>query len=201
MSLAAGTDERRARLAALREKSLKRKAESPARDADAAGAAGTADAADAADRDDTADADDVASRVLSGRNYSAAARGPILGFEAPPTAALNGPTLEQQAMAIEAAAGADDAHDGDAAAGAAAGATAALDLSSLAPRRANWDLRREADARRRVLDVRTDNAIAALVRARAGTSSGGAVGDGVEDPMFVQGVRARERAALEEAEL
>ncbi|KAI1639977.1 cwf18 pre-mRNA splicing factor [Biscogniauxia mediterranea] len=104
---------------------------------------------------------DVARLHLSGRNYDASARGAKLGFEAPPTLGLAGPTLEEQAEAVarEAAArAAADARDADRGAG--------IDLFKLQPRKPNWDLRRDLDRKLEVLNVRTDNAIARLVRER-----------------------------------
>ncbi|KAI1487869.1 pre-mRNA splicing factor Pcg1 [Biscogniauxia mediterranea] len=162
---------------------------------------------------------DVARLHLSGRNYDASARGAKLGFEAPPTLGLAGPTLEEQASAVarEAAArAAADARDADRGAG--------IDLFKLQPRKPNWDLKRDLDRKLEVLSVRTDNAIARLVRERiaaaqaaahakkeaSGNGNGDGNGDkgeggredgeaaGMDGVALVEGLRVREREEEEE---
>ncbi|KAI0601482.1 cwf18 pre-mRNA splicing factor-domain-containing protein [Biscogniauxia sp. FL1348] len=153
-ALAAASDDRKARLAKL--KTLKRKqpadevvAPESTRSASPPAVTTSSDAVV-----DTA-SHDVARLHLSGRNYDAEARGAKLGFSAPPTLGLAGPTLEEQAAAVareaEARAAADDAR---------------IDLFKLQPRKPNWDLKRDLDRKLDVLNVRTDNAIARLVRER-----------------------------------
>jgi coiled-coil domain-containing protein 12 len=145
-TLEAAAQDRKARLAQL--KSLKRKApgtpsNSTTNDADALSL--------------PSDKPDVTRTYLSGRNYDPETRGPKLGFEASPSA--NQPTLETQAAALalqtKKEADEEEKHgDGE------------LDLFKLRPKKANWDLKRELAQRTAVLGIRTENAIARLVRER-----------------------------------
>ena len=90
-----------------------------------------------------------------------------------------------------------------------------LDLFKLQPRKPNWDLRRDLDAKLEVLAVRTDNAIARLVRERVAAAQksaagpemlaapppeGGGDGDaaGLDGVALVEGVRVREREEEED---
>lgn len=191
-SLGAAADERKARLAKL--KSLKRKQPT---DEDSAPENPHSPAPPSeleADRDSV-------SHLLSGRNYDAATRGPKLGFEAPPTATLIGPTLEQQAQAIEESLRAQEQEE-------AAKADEGVDLFKLQPKKPNWDFKRDLGRLLEVLDVRTDNAIAGLVReriagkqkkgleevaAKGGAVAGGGEEIGMEGAMLVEGLRERER--------
>ncbi|KAH8671402.1 cwf18 pre-mRNA splicing factor-domain-containing protein [Xylariales sp. PMI_506] len=139
---------------------------------------------------------------LSGRNYDAEMRGPKLGFEAPPNLAISGPTLEEQAAEMEAEANRKAIEE-------AAEADKGIDLFKLQPKKPNWDLKRDLDKKLEVLNVRTDNAIARLVRERisgakkaeiqkvtAGAGEAEAVGlDGVA---LVEAMRVREREDEEE---
>ncbi len=145
-SLEAAAQDRKARLAQL--KSLKRKA--PGTPVNT-----TANETDALSA--PSDEPDVTRTYLSGRNYDPETRGPKLGFESSPTA--NQPTLESQAaaLAIQTKKEADEEEkhgDGE------------LDLFKLRPKKANWDLKRELAQRTAVLGIRTENAIARLVRER-----------------------------------
>lgn len=191
-SLGAAADERKARLAKL--KSLKRK--QPSDEV----------SAPESPRRSPPGSPDVSKLHLSGRNYDPETRGPKLGFEAPPTLALEEPTLEQQAAEIEAEirrkAQEDEQDD------------KGVDIFRLQPKKPNWDLKRDLDKKLEILNVRTDNAIAALVRERigqaqktAGEKNGGgaiaaaAVADkdqggeeiGMEGIALVEGARLRER--------
>ncbi|KAI5857344.1 cwf18 pre-mRNA splicing factor-domain-containing protein [Durotheca rogersii] len=160
-TLSAASDDRKARLAKL--KTLKRKQPAdelatPELERERAAASTTPQPPQPASAAE--DGPDVSRLHLSGRNYDAATRGPKLGFEAPPTAGMEGPTLEEHAAAVEAEVrrlAANDAVD-----------DRGIDLFKLQPRRPNWDLRRDLDAKLAVLNVRTDNAIARLVRERIG---------------------------------
>ncbi|KAI5923162.1 cwf18 pre-mRNA splicing factor-domain-containing protein [Camillea tinctor] len=199
-ALSAASSDRKARLAQL--KTLKRKQPAdeivaPESERSASPPANTS----ATNTTDTIDTD-VARLHLSGRNYDATTRGAKLGFEAPPT--LAGPTLEEQAAEVAAetaARAADDARD-----------DRGIDLFKLQPRKPNWDLRRDLDRKLEVLNARTDNAIARLVRERIagaraqakakegdkgeGDREGEAAGmDGVA---LVEGLRVREREEEEE---
>lgn len=146
---------------------------------------------------------DVTRLHLSGRNYDAETRGPKLGFEQAPTMNMEGPTLEEKAAEVEAEAKRKAMEE-------AAEADKGIDLFKLQPKKPNWDLKRDLDKKLEILNARTDNAIAKLVRERianskkaeketATTSSNGegeAVGlDGVA---LVEAMRVREREDEEE---
>lgn len=98
----------------------------------------------------------AASVYLSGRNYDAEARGPKLGFDSQPAEGQD--TVEAQAE-ILAEATRKQAEEEDK-------ADKPLDLLKLQPKKPNWDLKRDLDRKLQVLNVRTDNAIARLVRER-----------------------------------
>ncbi|KAL2190829.1 hypothetical protein L209DRAFT_19057 [Thermothelomyces heterothallicus CBS 203.75] len=228
-SLSAAADDRRARLAKL--KSLKRKQPTEADaddDADKAAAAphddGATDQADPSSSSSSSSSSshhapptkDVARMHLSGRNYDFETKGPKLGFEAPPTLALEQPTLEQKAQDLEEESKRQAAIDAQNDKG--------IDLFKLQPKKPNWDLKRELNARMEVLNVRTENAIARLVRERlaekkaasgaaraaaatAGSRAGGGEqqqhGDAEAEGMLdgaaiVEGMRQREREEEEE---
>ncbi|KAK4033423.1 cwf18 pre-mRNA splicing factor-domain-containing protein [Parachaetomium inaequale] len=205
-TLSAASDDRKARLAKL--KSLKRKQPTePDADADA----------DEAETETTLPQDnnlpaptpptkDIARLHLSGRNYDFSTKGPKLGFEAPPTLELAQPTLEQQAQDLEDESKRQAAVDAQTDKG--------IDLFKLQPKKPNWDLKRELNLRMEGLQVRTENAIARLVRERlaekkaaaadaAGAARGGreedAEAEGVLDGAeLVEGMRLREREEEEE---
>ena len=100
--------------------------------------------------------DDTTSAFLSGRNYDPATRGPKLGFETQPQ--LTQPTVESQAKELAEAAKKQSEEEEK--------ANKPLDMFKLQPRKANWDLKRELDKRMEVLNVRTENAMARIVRER-----------------------------------
>lgn len=190
-SLGAAADERKARLAKL--KSLKRK--QPSDDTEALAIA----------QSPSPPAEpDVAKLHLSGRNYDSEAKGPKLGFEAPPTQAVE-KTLEQQARYVEEEIRrkAEEEEEDD----------KGVDLFKLQPKKPNWDLKRDLDKKLEILNVRTENAIARMVRERiegaqkaAKSKAGnGAVGAseggeemGMEGVALVEGVKLREREEEEE---
>ncbi|KAK4449096.1 cwf18 pre-mRNA splicing factor-domain-containing protein [Podospora aff. communis PSN243] len=201
-TLSAAADDRKARLAKL--KSLKRKQPDPSGpeqdDDPEAPTHDTSEAAAAPSPPST----DVARMHLSGRNYDPETRGPKLGFEAPPTLALANPTLEEQAADLEEESRRQAAMDEQDDKG--------IDLFKLQPKKPNWDLKRELNQKMEVLNVRTDNAIARMVRERlaakkaaaagAGDSASGAAdGEGglLEGAAFVEGMRLREKEEEEEA--
>ncbi|PHH89118.1 hypothetical protein CDD83_6629 [Cordyceps sp. RAO-2017] len=189
-TLSAASEDRKARLAQLR--SLKRKQptdeiappeseRSPSR----------------------ADGADVARQHLSGRNYDFETRGPKLGFENMPNEASERPTLEEQAADVEAQVrrqAAEEAQDDK-----------GIDLLKLQPKKPNWDLKRNLEKKLEILNVRTNNAIAKLVRERISgaqqaaqenrdsqnTSTDGE-GAGVDGLALVEGLRVREQEAEEE---
>src|SRR5690625_3845890 len=96
---------------------------------------------------------DVAATYISGRNYDPETRGPKLGFEQAPTEGQV--TLEAQAAEIAQAtaeAAKEDEEDDK-----------PIDLFKLQPKKPNWDLKRDLNEKMKILDVRTENAIARLV--------------------------------------
>ncbi|KAI9817659.1 MAG: hypothetical protein M1826_001505 [Phylliscum demangeonii] len=191
-SLDAQANDRKARLAKLR--SLKRK-QPPTEGA-------TTDDAPAADEPQSPETPDVTAQYLSGRNYDIAARGPKLGFENTPTA--NQSTLEEQAASIATETAQRQAEEDK--------ADKPIDLFKLQPKKPNWDLKRDLGRKLEVLNVRTDNAIAKLVRQRvqqqqekAQLARGVAMtGDaeeqqvGIDGTALVEGVHLREREEQED---
>lgn len=99
---------------------------------------------------------DITTRYLSGRNYDAETRGPKLGFETAPSEDRE--TIEKKAAALaeETKRQAEEEEKAD----------KPLDLFKLQPKKPNWDLKRDLDRKMEVLNVRTENAIARLVRER-----------------------------------
>lgn len=183
-TLDAAATERKARLAKLA--SLKRKR--PGTDT----VVGQDDDVPRASADQNASTD----RYISGRNFDISTKGPKLGFEQQPTAEQE--TLEQEAERITAAAAEQAAKD-------EAEAEMGIDLFKLQPKKANWDLKRDLAERMKVVDVRTQNAIARLVRERiqkakeeaqkrpAATNVDGGEELGVEGSTLVEAVHLREK--------
>ncbi|KAL4888426.1 cwf18 pre-mRNA splicing factor-domain-containing protein [Aspergillus ambiguus] len=139
---------------------------------------------------------DVTTRYLSGRNYDAETRGPKLGFEQAPIDEQI--TLEAQAAEIAKATAEQAKKDEE--------VDQPIDLFKLQPKKPNWDLKRDLDAKMDTLNVRTQNAIAKLVRQRiqnaqraAAAKGTGSNGDqegenaGIEGEMLVEGIHVRER--------
>jgi len=214
-SLSAAADERKARLAKLA--SLKRKQPEddhpPSQDQQP-----EQSAAESKQEGDSSQASDPVLQHLSLRNYDPVTRGPKLGFEAPPTENLNTLTLEEKAAALEAEARRKAQEEQEAAAQARG-----LDITTLQPKKPNWDLKREFKQRMAVLDVRTENAIARMVRERlaekkkatvgasaaaSGAADGAASGGGnngkgeegvLEGAEILEGMRMREKEEEEEA--
>lgn len=191
-SLSSAADERKARLAKL--KSLKRK--QPADEISAP---------ESTRSPSPPTAQSVAHLHLSGRNYDPVTKGPKLGFEAPPTLALEKPTLEQQAKDIEEEIRKKAKEDEEDKEG--------VDLFKLQPKKPNWDLKRDLDKKMEILNVRTENAIARLVRERIETAqkaarvkkgedtinaSEGGEEMGMEGVALVEGVKLREREEKED---
>ena len=144
-SLDAAATERKARLAKLA--SLKRKR--PGTDSPA----GQQNDAGTPNEDQVSQTD----KYISGRNFDVTTKGPKLGFEQQPTADQE--TVEQKAERIASAAAEQAAKD-------EAEAEKGIDLFKLQPKKANWDLKRDLAERMKVVDMRTQNAIARLVRER-----------------------------------
>lgn len=146
---------------------------------------------------------DLASLHLSGRNYDAETKGPKLGFDAPPTLGPDKHTLEEQAAAIETEVKqqADEEDKAD----------KGIDLFKLQPKKPNWDLKRDLESKLEFLNTRTDNAIARLVRERIASSQSNkgadatksdsthaAEGGSLDGVALVEGLRVREQENEEE---
>lgn len=188
-SLDAAATERKARLAKL--KSLKRKHPG---DEDVQHTDGENKSAEL----------DVTSTYLSGRNYDPTTRGPKLGFESAPIEDQE--TLEDRAKEIVDAT-AKQAEEEEK-------ADKPIDLFKLQPKKPNWDLKRDLQRKMDVLNVRTENAIARLVRERIEASqkaarmrtngtgaeegSGESEDVGMERTTLVEGVHVREREEEED---
>ncbi|EAW07895.1 CCDC12/cwf18 family protein [Aspergillus clavatus NRRL 1] len=183
-SLDAAATERKARLAKLA--ALKRKQPEPE----------SLTEARAGDEDLEAAVPDVTRKYLSGRNYDAETRGPKLGFDQAPTEGAV--TLEAQAAEI-ARVTAEQAKKDEA-------EEQPIDLFKLQPKKPNWDLKRDLDEKMKILNVKTENAIARLVRQRIQNAQQAAKaqgtkrdGDdqgeevGIEGDMLVEGIHVRER--------
>ena len=198
VTLGAQATERKARLAQL--KSLKRK--QPSSDGPSEETAEEAAEADSKAADnDSASTPDVSTLYLSGRNYDASTRGPKLGFESAPTE--DTPTVEEQAAAIVETTKVGNEDDNST-------ADKPIDLFKLQPKKPNWDLKRDLQRKLDVLNVRTENAIARLVREKIeaakekARSKSGHTGNGdgeevgMDGTTLVEGVHAREREEDEE---
>lgn len=185
-SLDAAAAERKARLAKLA--SLKRK--QPGSDTTVASTPTQAETEATSAPSET----DV---YISGRNFDLATKGPKLGFQSAPGNDVE--TVEKKAERI--AATAKEQADRDEAEN-----EKGIDLFKLQPKKPNWDLKRELAEKMKVVDVRTQNAIARLVRERienskkeAQAKAGGKVtGDegeevGMEGTTLAEAVRERER--------
>ncbi|KAJ5151862.1 hypothetical protein N7492_010157 [Penicillium capsulatum] len=187
-SLDAASTDRKARLAKLA--ALKRKQPEPDTLPDAG-----------ADEDETDKSPDVTTSYLSGRNYDAETRGPKLGFEQGPQEGQL--TVEAQAAEIADTVKEQAKQDED--------ADQPIDLFKLQPKKPNWDLRRDLDEKLKTLNVRTENAVARLVRQRienaqraAKERGAGSSGDqqgeevGIEGEMLVEGIHMREQEDKDE---
>ncbi|PHH80828.1 hypothetical protein CDD82_1486 [Ophiocordyceps australis] len=149
---------------------------------------------------------DISRQYLSGRNYDFEKKGPKSGFEHPPTLGLKTQTLEQRAAQIEADVQkqAQEQAQGD----------QAIDLLKLQPKKPNWDLKRKLEPKMAILNVRTDNAIAKIVRerieAQKSTKEAAQGHDhdttdgedqksaGIDGSALVEGLRVREQEDQEE---
>jgi len=182
-TLEAATQDRKSRLAQL--KSLKRKQPEPSNDEDTSTAISQTTG--------SAEEADVTRTYLSGRNYDPETRGPKLGFEAAPNDGQE--TLETQAaVLVDLTRKADQDHE--------VNKEVEVDLFKLQPKKPNWDLKRELKERMELLGVRTDNAIARLVRERLeGQKRDTANGDDavpMEGSELLEVVHMRERQEVEE---
>ncbi|KAI4191193.1 MAG: hypothetical protein L6R41_000239 [Letrouitia leprolyta] len=191
-SLDAAATERKARLAKL--KSLKRKQpDTPTNDSTES----TPGSTHILDSDQPSSQLSETKNYLSGRNYDPEIRGPKLGFESAPTA--NNETLEDRAEQIaRETREQEEKEEKD---------ERPIDLFKLQPKKPNWDLKRDLARKTETLNVRTDNAIARLVRERIETSkkksvqhvgSEGGEQLGMEGEELVEGVHMREREEVED---
>lgn len=193
-TLSAASEDRKARLAKL--KNLKRKQptdELVAPEADTR----SPNPADAAQDEEAPP--DVTHLHLSGRNYDPETRGPKLGFDAPPMLADDKTTLEEQAAELEAQVKEQAATE--------AAEDKGIDLFKLQPKKPNWDLKRNLEQKMDVLNVRTDNAIARLVKDRITAAQKAAEKDsdgtdveaaGMDGATLVESLRVREQEEEEE---
>ncbi|KAJ5768850.1 hypothetical protein N7520_003409 [Penicillium odoratum] len=144
---------------------------------------------------------EVTTKFLSGRNYDVEARGPKLGFEQGPQEGQV--TVEMQAAQIAEAVKEQSQKEED--------VDQPVDLFKLQPKKPNWDLRRDLDEKLKTLNVRTENAIARLVRQRienaqreakqrGAVSNGDDQGEevGIEGQMLVEGIHVREQEEEED---
>lgn len=155
-------------------------------------------------REEEATEPDVTSTYLSGRNYDRETKGAKLGFETAPSEGKE--TLERKAaaLALETKRQAEEEEKAD----------KPLDLFKLQPKKPNWDLKRDLDRKLEILNVRTDNAIARMVRERIANQqkaakakvNGSTNGDddggeavGMEGSTLVEATNVREREDEEEA--
>lgn len=178
-SLEAQASERKARLAKL--KNLKRKQNDQDEDKG----------------DDNTEAGQLTSSTgsltLSGRNYDPETKAPRLGFDSNPAESED--TLEQRAAEIteQARAAKQEEEKVD----------KPVDLFSLQPKTPNWDLKRDVDKKLERLEVRTNAAIAKLVRERIlasrEKSTGAEEKDGVPQNL-AEIVRQRQRDEEREEE-
>lgn len=183
--LASAAEDRKARLAAL--KSLKRKQPSTDEPSDEL----PPPKSPKHDQEDSTPP--TTTTYLSGRNYDPETRGPKFGFESNP--AENQETLEKKAAALAEETRIQAEKD--------AAEDKPLDLFKLQPKKPNWDLKRDLDRKLDILNVRTENAIARLVRERINAQQaakkpvenghGEKLEVGMEGAMFVEATRERER--------
>jgi len=151
--LSAAANDRKARLAQL--KSLKRKQAPTQDDPDAESSPQAATSTSLTQIEETEPS--VTTTYLSGRNFDPTTRNVKLGFDNTPIADPTN-TLEYKAqqLALETKQQQDEEKAED----------KGLDLFKLQPKKPNWDLKRDLEAKMRSLDVQTENAIARIVRER-----------------------------------
>ncbi|KAL8732246.1 MAG: hypothetical protein Q9181_004019 [Wetmoreana brouardii] len=193
VSLDAAATERKARLAKL--KSLKRKQPDTSADEPADSISTSTDLQTSPEILEPPFS--VTTSYLSGRNYDPTTRGPKLGFESAPSE--NTETLENRAAQI--------AHETMEQEAKEEREDNPIDLFKLQPKKPNWDLKRDLARKMEVLNVRTENAIARLVRERiegakqkslqqSGQQDGAELGMKGEE--LVEGVHLREREEEED---
>jgi len=205
-ALASAALDRKARLAQLKSQSLKRKTPSSPNEAEDHDESTPSSTTLSAEVEETSKPTDL---YLSGRNFDTSTRGPKLGFEQAPSDVHANQTVESRALELSTSAREESSKE------LTEGQDAMdLDLFKLRPKKPNWDLKRDLERKLEVLDVRTDNAIAQIVRERIEarkqtqgqnkiTKEGGeeeVEGDGgIEGGVLVEALKEREREAEEDA--
>jgi coiled-coil domain-containing protein 12 len=202
-ALSTAAQDRKARLAQL--KSLKRKQPDESQE----DSYNAEPPAKSPRHNEQAEETDVTITYLSGRNYDAQTKGPKLGFETAPSE--NQDTLEKKAAALAAETKRQVEEEEK--------ADKPLDLFKIQPKKPNWDLKRDLERKLEILNVRTDNAIARIVRERIanqqraakdrsagnGQTNGSAqdAGDGeavgIDGKTLVEATNVREREDEEDA--
>jgi coiled-coil domain-containing protein 12 len=204
-ALSAAAQDRKARLAQL--KSLKRKQPDESQD----DSQSLEPAAKSPRHEEQTEQAGAATTFLSGRNYDAETKGPKLGFETAPSEGQE--TLEKKAatLAAETKRQAEEEEKAD----------KPLDLFKIQPKKPNWDLKRDLERKLEILNVRTDNAIARIVRERitnqqkaakqksaeaangqangSGQEEGDAEAAGIDGTTLVEATNVREREDEEDA--
>ncbi|KAF2471532.1 uncharacterized protein BDR25DRAFT_259933 [Lindgomyces ingoldianus] len=158
-ALVAASQDRKARLAQL--KSLKRK-QAPTDDTHSSPPPTTTTAPPSSSSAQLSPAlvqtsSDPAAKYLSGRNYDPETRNVKLGFETAPVGDKTN-TLEYKAQQLALEAKKAEAEERK--------EEKPLDLFKLQPKKPNWDLKRDLEAKLKTVDVWTENAIARIVRER-----------------------------------
>jgi coiled-coil domain-containing protein 12 len=195
--LSAAANDRKARLAQL--KSLKRK-QAPTHDDPDADSSLQAETSTSLARIEDPEPS-VTTTYLSGRNFDPTTRNVKLGFENTPIADPTN-TLEYKAqqLALETKQQQDEEKAED----------KGLDLFKLQPKKPNWDLKRDLEAKMRSLDVQTENAVARIVRERIEGQKaikerevktvGSMVGEGNGEVVGMEGTELVEAMHLKEQE-
>jgi len=201
-TLLAASQDRKARLAQLRSTGLKRKHEEQSNQPEEPHEASHQDTGLAMPRQDcSTSADeqnslelaqqartmlDVKEKYLSGRNFDHATGDAKRGPEHAPDKSQN--TIERQAESLSKAVRKQITQEES--------KEEALDLFKLQPKNPNWDLKRDLGQRTQILDVRTDNAIARLVKQRIqsqSSKSSNGTSTGLEGADLVEAMRVREK--------
>jgi coiled-coil domain-containing protein 12 len=194
--LAAAANDRKSRLAQL--KSLKRKQSQISDDpsaTDAPSAQLQTETTQALTR--TEEEEPTPPSYLSGRNYDPSTRNVKLGFDNLP---ISDPTKTLEYQAQQLALSTKSLQESET-------EEKELDLFKLQPKKPNWDLKRDLESKMRGLGVRTENAIAKMVRERVEAQkverlTRGKEGDGEEVGMegveLVEAMHVKEREEEEE---
>jgi coiled-coil domain-containing protein 12 len=198
--LSAAANDRKTRLAQL--KSLKRK-QAPSVDEpeDSTQTDPSTALTQTSDKTDNSLDTSVTRSYLSGRNFDPETRNVKLGFEHQP---ISDPTATLEYKAQQLALETKQLQDTEIA------EDKGLDLFKLQPKKPNWDLKRDLEAKMKPLDLQTENAIARLVRERIegqkvvrereAPRSGGAANEGDGEEVGMQGVELVEAMHVKEME-